>query len=82
VGGIPLDGLHEVADEVVPPFELDVDLGPGLLDEVAELDEAVVGAEEPEDEPQDDDAEDDERDGHARLPCCRCVPILSETELR
>jgi hypothetical protein len=42
VGHIALDRLHEVGDEVVPPLELHVDLGPGILVAVAECDEAVV----------------------------------------
>ena len=35
VGGVALDGLDQVGDQVVPPGQLDVDLPPGLLDEVA-----------------------------------------------
>jgi hypothetical protein len=64
VGCVTLHGLDEVADQVVPPLELDVDLPPGLLDEVAQLDEAVVDGDGPEDEQDHDDADDDQRDEH------------------
>jgi len=47
VGGIPLDRLDEVADQVVAPLEFDVDLAPGLLDEVALLDQPVVDPDRP-----------------------------------
>ena len=64
--GITLDGLDEVADEVVAPLELDVDLGPGLLHGVAQPDQTVVGAEEPQHQSHNDDAEnDDEGHGHS-----------------
>ena len=68
VGGVTLDRLDEVADEVVPTRQLDVDLPPGLLHEVAQLDEPVVGDDGPaDDEHQQDD--DDDGDDHAVLPC-------------
>ena len=41
VRGVALDRLDEVADEVVPAVELDVDLAPGLLHEVAQLDQPL-----------------------------------------
>ena len=40
--GVALDGLDEVRHEVVAPVQLDVDLAPGLLDQVALPDEPVV----------------------------------------
>ena len=43
MSGVPLDGLHQVRDQVVPPLELDVDLPPGLLDQVPQPHQAVVG---------------------------------------
>src|SRR5699024_8766947 len=71
VGGETADGLDEVGDEVVATVQLDVDLAPGLLDEVAALDEAVVRADAPDDGDQsddNDDGEDGEDDVHARSP--------------
>src|SRR4051812_7399805 len=41
VGGVALDGLDQVRDEVVAPLELHVDLRPGVLHLVPQLDEAV-----------------------------------------
>ena len=35
MGCVSLDGFDEVGDEVDPALELDVDLGPGVLDLVA-----------------------------------------------
>ncbi len=67
VGGVALDGLDEVRDQVVAPLELDVDLRPGVLDAVPQADEAVVGQD---DVQADDDGEhdqDDEDDGHGSL---------------
>jgi hypothetical protein len=64
VRGIPLDGLDEVADEVMATGELDVDLTPRLLHQVAQLDEAVVDPDGPQDEQQDDDDDDDQGDDH------------------
>src|SRR5699024_4615485 len=66
--GVALDRLDQVADQVVPPLELDVYLAPGLLDEVAQLDQPVVDA----DRPQDDQHEhhgDDDPDPHVQTPC-------------
>ena len=42
VGGVALDGLDEVRDEVESALELDVDLRPGVVDLVAAADQAVV----------------------------------------
>jgi len=42
VGHIALGGFDEVGDEVVAAFELDVDLGEGVLEAVLESDQAVV----------------------------------------
>ena len=66
VGGVALDRLDQVADQVVPAGELDVDLAPGLLHEVAQPDQAVVGRDGPadDDEQQDDDDDDDDGGGH------------------
>ena len=59
VRGVALDRLDEVRDQVVATLELNVDLAPCLLHEVAQLDEAVVHADRPEGE-QHDDGDDDE----------------------
>ena len=42
VGGVALDRLHEVRDQVVAAPELDVDLRPGVLRSVPQPDEPVV----------------------------------------
>ena len=64
---VALDGLDEVADQVVPAGQLDVDLAPGLLHQVAQLDQAVVGHDRPaDDHDQDDDEDDDGNHGCSR----------------
>src|SRR3954452_19703041 len=67
VGGVPLDRRDQVGHEVVPSGQLDVDLAPRLLHQVALSDEAVVGDDE-RDHEQDDDAQHDPQAGHAALP--------------
>ena len=42
VGSIAFDGLDEVRDEVETALQLHVDLRPGVIHHVAELDEVVV----------------------------------------
>ena len=63
VRGVPLDGLDEVRDEVVPALQLGVDLTPGLLDEVPEPDQAVVLRHRPQQHEHDDDGDDDQGEG-------------------
>ena len=55
VGGVALHRLDQVGDEVVAALELHVDLGPGVLDPVPQLDQAVVHDDDDEHD-QDDDA--------------------------
>jgi len=62
VGGVALDRLHQVRDQVVAPLELDVDLRPGVVDPVPQPDQAVVAEDEDEDEEDDDHAHDDADD--------------------
>ena len=64
--GVALDRLDEVRDQVMAALQLDVDLAPRLLHQVAELDQAVVDADRPQDE-QHDDTDDDELE-HADSP--------------
>jgi hypothetical protein len=40
---VPLDRGDEGRDQVVPPLELDVDVGPGIGGEEPEAGQAVVG---------------------------------------
>ena len=47
VGRVALDCLHEVGDQVAPAFQLYINLGPGILQLVAEADQAVVRADNP-----------------------------------
>src|SRR5690606_10201765 len=46
VGRVPLHRLDEVRDQVEASLQLDVDLGPGVLDLVAATGEPVVGADQ------------------------------------
>ena len=64
VGGITLDGLDEIADQVMTALEFDIDLAPGLLDQIALLDQAVVDAHGPEREEHDQAEDDEQRDEH------------------
>jgi hypothetical protein len=41
-------GFHQVGDEIMPPCELHVDIGPAALHRVPHLDQAVVGLEQQE----------------------------------
>ena len=58
-----LDRVHQVGNQIVAPLELHVDLLPGVGHLVLERDEAVVGA----DDPQDDDHKDDQQDDRAHV---------------
>src|SRR5690606_17678929 len=49
VFGVALDGLDQVGDEIVATLQLDVDLAPRLLHEVAQANQAVVLSNGPED---------------------------------
>jgi hypothetical protein len=65
---VALGDFDEVGDEVVTALQLDVDLGEGVLEAVAEGDEAVVDAGDEEGgdqrETEESDEDDDEGDGH------------------
>src|SRR5437588_10640474 len=64
VGGVALDRLHQVGDEVVAALELHADLGPGVVHLVPAPDELVVhGDGQPREESRE---EDDYRDHHRR----------------
>src|SRR5690606_31932754 len=65
VGGVALDGLDQVGDEVVAARQLDVDLGPGVLDAVPQRDQAVVADDDVQRE-QNDEGDDDDDDEHGR----------------
>ena len=64
VGGVALDRLDEVGDEVEAALQLDVDLSPGVFRPVARFDEIVVGEEEPPHQGDDDDEKTDEEPFH------------------
>jgi hypothetical protein len=51
---IALGGLHQIGDQVVTPFELDFDLGKGVLEPVAQLDQPVVDTDRPDDDEEND----------------------------
>jgi hypothetical protein len=42
VGGIPLDRLDEVRDQIVSAFKLDADIRPGFLGLISKRDEPVI----------------------------------------
>ncbi len=44
---IALDRIHEVRDEVIPAFELDVDITPGFVHSVLEPHQAIVQGDKP-----------------------------------
>jgi hypothetical protein len=54
VRGVAFDRFDQVGNQVVPAFELDIDIGPGVLTAHAQLDEAIV-----KDNRQDQDCPDD-----------------------
>ena len=60
MGGVALDGLDEVGDEVDAALELDVDLRPRVLDLVAPADQAVVRGDEVDRHEHHDGDHDDE----------------------
>ena len=59
---VALGNLDEVGDEVVAALELDVDLGERVLEAVAEGDEGVIDARDPEAEDNDEGDENTEDD--------------------
>ena len=67
VGHVALDGFDEVGNQVVAALELHVDLRPGVVDEVAQVDETVVDGDEPEDE-GDENTKENENGGHGGFP--------------
>ena len=69
VGGVALDRLDQVRDQVVPALELHADLRPRVVDPVPQPDEAVVPGDEHEHD-QDDDHDDDDYCDHVR-----CLPL-------
>ena len=80
MGGVALHRRHQVGDEVVAAFELDVDLGPRFLGPVALLDEAVERGPQTEDEEHNDD---DDNDQHYHcgadllgVPVARSLPAV------
>ena len=67
VGGIALDGLHQVGDEVVPALELRVDGLPGGVALVVLLNDAVVDA-HPDEEQDYDQGNDNDWNNHGGPP--------------
>ncbi len=57
VSGITFDCLDKVGDQVVPALELNIDLGPGVLELVAQANQAVVDTNQPGDQGDQDNAE-------------------------
>src|SRR5664280_3119386 len=65
---VPLDGLDEVGDQVVPPLELHVDLAPRILHLVAGADQAVVHAQHPRHRHHDHDQDHESEDHRLTSP--------------
>lgn len=53
--GVAFDGFDNIRDEVGTIFELDRDIGPGFIDTLIELNEAVVSSPDHRDQQDDDD---------------------------
>ena len=67
VGGIALDGLHQVGNEVVPALELRIDGLPGGVALVVLLDDVVVDA-YPDEEQDYDQGNDNDWNNHGGPP--------------
>src|SRR6266508_1133445 len=65
MGGVALDGLDQVGDQVVTALELHVDLAPRVVDMVPPPNQAVVD-QHGHDQQHDDDRHDDEGGGHGQ----------------
>ncbi len=65
---VPLARLDQVGDQVVPPLELDVDLGPGVLHPLLETNQGVVDAD---DDYHQDNEDDEQYRTHRRPLFCR-----------
>ncbi len=50
VGGVGFNRLHQLRDEIVAAFELNVDVAPGRLDAVGVRNQAVINNDAPGDE--------------------------------
>ncbi len=66
MGGVALDRLDEVRDQVGATLELHRDVAPRLVDAHVELDEAVVGR--PQVDPDDHSEGDDDQDRNEPFP--------------
>ena len=66
MGSVPLDGLHEIRDEVGALLELHVDLRPAVFDAIAQCDQTVVGGHSPQ-HYQDDDNECNNAEYHVKI---------------
>jgi hypothetical protein len=66
VGGVALDRLDQVRDQIVPPLELDIDPAPRLVHAVPRGDDAVPDQDV--DHPDEDNqADEDQNDRHASM---------------
>ena len=45
--GVAFDGFDQIGDKVIAPFQLNVDVGPGLVGTIVGRDQAVVGGDRP-----------------------------------
>jgi hypothetical protein len=66
VPGVALDGLDEVRNQVVSAFQLNVDVGPGVLGLNLEANEAVIDRDHRQDDDRNDSA-DDPPGGHGAI---------------
>ena len=70
---ITLDRFDQIRDQVVAPFQLNIDLGPGVVHPVPQFDQAVVDANDR--QHQDDDHHTGNHITHIS-PSVRLVPSL------
>ena len=60
VAGVALDDCHHIRDEIVPAFQLHVDIGPGVVTQLPQARQAIEG----EDGPSQDEQPDDRNETH------------------
>jgi hypothetical protein len=66
---VAFHGLHEVWDEVVPALELNVNLRPGVFDNVSQLHQTVIDPDHPEKDEENDTDDRKRKDKiNAHLP--------------
>jgi hypothetical protein len=72
---VALGGFDKIGDEVVSAFELDVNLGPGVVDLITEANQGVVDANHKENQQDHDSSNNDGSNcaSHSGSPLIGCV---------